>query len=157
MRHPESRTLPAGTCCAWQDTHGSYPRPRIPPCCCYPFPWLLPRRKQGCGSAPGSQGGRSVSLLGGTTRALCSRDTNHERTWALPGVRSVPHLLPIIAQTEGRRQRGRSPGSLTPLRAECLALARIQPYYQPPELLISWISVMSGGAFTELKRAGGWI
>lgn len=34
-------------------------------------------------------------------------------------------------------------GSLTPLRAECLGLGRIQTYYKPPELLISWISVMS--------------
>lgn len=48
-------------------------------------------------------------------------------------------------------------GSLTPLRAECLALGRIQPYYQPPELLISWISVTSGGAFADLKRVKGRI
>lgn len=48
-------------------------------------------------------------------------------------------------------------GSLTPLRAECLGLGRIQTYYKPLEWLISWISVMSRGAFFGLKRARVWI
>lgn len=81
------------------------------------------------------------------------------QTMSVPGgcpdcASSASHHLPRLVA--GGRGEG-APGSLTPLRAECLALGRILPYYQPPELLIARISVMSGGAFAELKRARGWI
>lgn len=76
--------------------------------------------------------------------SACPRDTNHDRTLEQLGVPSILICFPSPAR---RRMAGGggegARGSLTPLRAECLGLGRIQTYYKPPELLISWISVMS--------------
>lgn len=59
---------------------------------------------------------------------------------------SQESLICFISSTQRLMAGGRGEGargSLTPLRAECLGLGRIQTYYKPLELLISWISVMS--------------
>lgn len=108
-----------------------------------------------CGSAPGVSGWEvHVSCQRSARSTVLPRDTNHEHTLKQLGVPSVPHLLPIIHQRRMAGGRGEGAwGSLTPLRAECLGLGRIQTYYKPPELLISWISVMSQEAFSGLKRA----